>query len=136
MAEQHQHKNTMGMPFRSPMGNNPATVAAAAAAAAAAQVNPNRNNMVNAGHAFANDFGQFNNSDFMTNSNAPNAQFELAAKQEMMFSQQQTHHMPPQMQSKINPNSFNKQQFPYASPNTIGEEHNMATASTRPIRSV
>lgn len=108
------------MPFRSPMGNNPAAVAAAAAAAAA-QVNPhNRNNMVNSGHSFANEFGQFNNSDFMNNTSAPNSQFELAAKQEMMFSQQQAHHMPPQMQSKMNPNTFNKQQFPYASPNTIG----------------
>lgn len=123
MAEQHQHKNTMGMPFRSPMGNNPAAAAAAAAAAAvAAQVNPNRNNMVNSQHSFANDFGQFNNSDshFMNNANGPNSQFELAAKQEMMFSQQQSHHMPPQMQTKINPNTFNKQQFQYASPNTIG----------------
>lgn len=111
MAEQHQHKNTMGMPFanvRSPMGNNPT----------APQVNPNRN-MVNSG-PFGNDFGQFNSTDFMNNSTAPNSQFELAAKQEMMFSQQQTHHMPPQMQSKMNPNAFSKQQFPYGSPNTIG----------------
>lgn len=111
MAEQHQHKNTMGMPFanvRSPMGNNPN----------APQVNPNRN-MVNSG-PFANDFGQFNSNDYMSNSTPPNSQFELAAKQEMMFSQQQPHHMPPQMQSKMNPNAYNKQQFPYGSPNTIG----------------
>lgn len=99
------------MPFanvRSPMGNNPT----------APQVNPNRN-MVNSG-PFGNDFGQFNSTDFMNNSTAPNSQFELAAKQEMMFSQQQTHHMPSQMQSKMNPNAFSKQQFPYGSPNTIG----------------
>lgn len=112
MAEQHQHKNTMGMPFvnvRSPMGNNPQPP----------QVNPNRNNMVNSG-PFGNDFGQFNNNDFMNNSSGGNPQFELAAKQEMMFSQQQTHHMPPQMQTKMNPNAFNKQPFPYGSPNSIG----------------
>lgn len=113
MAEQHQHKN-MGMPFvRSPMGNNPQ----------APQVNPNRNNIVNSG-PYGNDFSQFNNSDFINNSTGNNAQFELAAKQEMMFSQQQqqqqqTHHMP-QMQSKLNPNAFNKQQFPYGSPNSMG----------------
>lgn len=112
MAEQHQHKNTMGMPFRSPMGNN---------GPPPSQVNPNRTNMVNSGHSFANDFGQFNSSDFMNNAPPQNAQFELAAKQEMMFSQQQQqhqHHMP--IQTKMNPNAFNKQQFPYGSPNTIG----------------
>lgn len=97
------------MPFvRSPISNNPT----------APQVNPNRNNIVNSG-PFGNDFGQFNSSDFMNNTSSGNSQFDLAAKQEMMFSQQQTHHMP-QMQSKINPNAFNKQQFPYGSPNTIG----------------
>lgn len=102
MAEQHQHKNTMGMPFvRSPMSQNTAPQ----------QVNPNRN-IVNSS-PFGNDFGQFNNSDFMNKNLTPaggNSQFEIASKQEMMFSQQQSHHMP-QMQTKMNPNAFNKQQF-------------------------
>lgn len=113
MAEQHQQHKNMGMPFvRSPMANNPG---------AQQQVNPNRNNIVNSG-PFGNDFSQFNNTDFINNSTGNNSQFELAAKQEMMFSQQQqqTHHMPPQMQTKLNPNAFNKQQFPYNSPNSIG----------------
>lgn len=111
MAEQHQQHKNMGMPFvRSPMANNQN----------APQVNPNRNNIVNSG-PFGNDFSQFNSSDFINNSTGGNAQFELAAKQEMMFSQQQTHHMPPQMQTKLNPNAFSKQQqFPYGSPNPIG----------------
>lgn len=128
MAEQHQHKNAMGMPFaRSTIPNN----------VVQKQVISNRNG------AFNNEFNKFNNNEFINNPNNT-VQFNKVAtgpcgsggggspfdmnKSDMMYGQQShsdfdmkrmsQSQMP--KTSKLNSNIFNKQHYPtYGSPTSM-----------------
>lgn len=150
MAEQHQHKNQMGMSFsRLPHPQHPGHQA----------INMRPGNGGGGGNgqgnanatAFTPDFGQFNNADFIQTPNGPSNNsvsfhkgggpggppFDI--KQEMLFTQQQQQQQMHQQQSEFDlkrlsqmPNSakmnanapYNKQQYsPYGSPGSMSSNH-------------
>lgn len=121
MAEQHQHKNTMGMQFtRSPIHQN---------APHQKQIHMNRP-VPNGATAFPNDFNKFNVNEFINNS----VQFNkmLGAPAGMDNNMIYAHHQHQQQQQQKNQQQLRKSHYSQYNDGLPPSDLSLSTAHTQP----